>query len=249
MPINRGLIGATVACTRPLCAIYLTLSNMRYASLVLILCLFFSCVNPKESIYANENYYFDLDTLRASELYINGISLDNTEDQILKLGKSQFTETFDELSKKQFGDSSRKSQSMWVNEFNQSDTSLFIVRTNSIYIGENLELRFTRRSSYYSLEYGNFLSSNLTIESNVGVLSRKTRFKDIIEKFPRSKNWINDSSYPPAQYILDLSEHDIDLLDKMRLNWIPLSDGNRGTIHLLFGNGKLVYLKRLYSEI
>lgn len=232
--------------------------SLRIHTLYFISCLLWiltfslsSCHKSTESIYANENYYFDLDTIRAANLKINEIKLDNSKEQLSLIGKVNEVGYGDVICRIPYGDSFRllKGDKRIVNEFGKSDTALYMVQTKTFYIGQFNELKFEERKEGYTLYYCSFLSTDLKVESNFGMLSRKTKLKEIIKKFPNSARWLNNYVLEPGQILFEISDAENQSLYRQDLNWIPFSDGEGGTVHLVFFKQKLIYLKRNWSDI
>ncbi len=228
------------------------LSNRCFINLLLILAFSLTfCQEATESLYAHEEYYFDLDTIRATDLYINGIKLDNSKEQLSLIGKVNDAGYGGGICRIPFGDSYKLlvGNKRVVNEFGKSDTSLYMVQTKTICIGQFNELQFDERKEDYSLDYCSFLSADLKVASRFGILSRETKLNDIIKQFPNSSKWLNNYVRGPGQILFQISDAENQSLNIQDLNWIPFSDGNGGTINFVFSKKKLIYVKRYWSDI
>lgn len=220
-----------------------------FLSSTVLLLILSSCAELTEGEFASEEHYFNLDTLDISNWKIKNIKLDNSINQLGSIGPIVESGSQTLMSRVQYGDSSVRSHRRIVNLFGQSDTVLYFVRVKSIYVGKEFELRFIELNESILIDYCSFIISDYIIQTKFGPLSRRTKLKDIIKLFPSSAKWLNDRAYEPSQFYLEFPEQETASIEPGTWNWLPFSDGNKGTVHLVFLDGQLITIKRNWSDL
>lgn len=214
---------------------------------ILLACLIFGCNKPETKDYNSERNYYDLDTIYVQDLTINNVSLEGSKEGLSKLGqlvnlgsREQFTRVPSPDSTK-----SRLATGTVENFFGESASGMYLTQVQ--FIGNEF-LSFEETRTNYTLYILDISESSYRVKlrnKEVDIM----KLKACLKLFPKSAKWLNDYIYHYNQVLVDLNEPQWEYMNGKKVHWFPFSNGKGGTIHFIYLNKKLAFIKHNYSEI